>query len=87
MSDSRPAVMSLGYVGLYTQIPGLELQLGGYGLATNTHCCAVPPEVAEEFRDDERLGRLPLAVEVTSEQGESEDGASEVLKTRKRGRR
>jgi hypothetical protein len=59
MSDDRPPVASGSYVGLYTTAEGAEIQIGTWGLATNTRCAIVSPEVAAELEGDPRFATLP----------------------------
>jgi hypothetical protein len=59
MSDDRPPVASGSYVGLYTTAEGAEIQIGQWGLATNTRCAIVSPEVAAELAGDPRFATLP----------------------------
>lgn len=59
MSDDRPPVASGSYVGLYTTAEGAEIQIGQWGLATNTCCAIVSPEVAAELAGDPRFSTLP----------------------------
>ena len=62
VSDDRPAQsQQQDYTPLYAQVRGAEIQIGDYGLATNTVACYVPEAVAVELARDHRLGPSPLA--------------------------
>jgi hypothetical protein len=86
MSDDRPAV-GIGDVDLYAQVRGAQIQVSGYGLATNTTPCRVPEAVAIELACDKRLGTAPLAPVATGApepvEEEPADDESKPLRRRK----
>jgi hypothetical protein len=43
---------------IYTTLPGLEMNIGGYGVATNTAGVLVPDEVADQFEAEIRGHRF-----------------------------
>ncbi len=43
---------------VFTTVPGLELNIGGYGVATNTEGVTVPDEVADQFEAEIRGHRV-----------------------------